>query len=102
MRQSEMYAVKTDDGPRNFYPHPKSCRMASSKGEIARFKLIEDQDGEFRAWWNNEREEFSLCYPAEVLLNMCFPYGPEAAVERGDGHKMRVRVIEIEVVEVDW
>jgi len=93
VRESEMYALVTDRGPRHFYLHQHQVEMAFD-GEVGKYRLTEDPDGDgdFWAWWNNEDKGFVFCWQSEGQLDMCFPYGPEVSEKHGDGHKLSVKV----------
>lgn len=47
---------------------------------------------DYWAWWDSEDKKFTYMYPQRFLLNMIFPYGMEAAEEKGNGKGYRVKV----------
>ena len=49
-------------------------------------------EADYWAWWDNEREKFTLIWPKYFLLNMCFTYGMKPEEERGRGKAYRVNV----------
>lgn len=91
MKTGEMYALVTDHGPRHFYKNKFQVELAFD-GEVDKYRLTEDPEGDFWAWWDNEDNGFVFCWQSEFQLDMCFPYGPEVSEERGDGHKLSVKV----------
>lgn len=51
-----------------------------------------DLKPDYWAWWDNETQDFSLIYAKRVLLQICMPYGIEAAENTGQGKAYRVNV----------
>lgn len=47
---------------------------------------------DYWAWWDNEKEKFTLIWPKRFLLNMCFAYGMKAEEDIGRGKDYRVHV----------
>ena len=86
-----MFALVTEQGPRHFYPQKHQVEMAFD-GEVGKYCLTEDPEGDFWAWWSNEDARFVFCWQSEFQLDMCFHYGPEVSEECGNGHKMSVKV----------
>jgi hypothetical protein len=55
-------------------------------------EVVEDPSGDYWAWWDNKEVDFSHVYPHDGLVEMCFPYGTKPEIEKGKGHKVRVRI----------
>ncbi|KKN69147.1 hypothetical protein LCGC14_0444360 [marine sediment metagenome] len=92
MRQSIMYALEEETGYRHFYKYKHQVRLTGIPGRTVELLLTEDIEGDYWAWWDNKTEAFVHCWPSEVQLNMCFPYGPKAEEDRDRGNKLRVSV----------
>lgn len=52
-------------------------------------------EADYWGWLNSRDDRFSLVYAKYLLLNMCFPYGIEAAEENNEGKAYRLNVREI-------
>jgi hypothetical protein len=83
----------------HFYPNMGCVEMCGPE-KIYKVNVIEDPAGTYWGWWSLEEKTpaFIFVYPAEILLNMCFPYGPQAETDRGRGFKMSVRIEMIEEI----
>ena len=83
----------------DFYPHTVGVKMCGS-GEIFKVLVAEepmanDKDT-YWGWWNLKESRFVFVYPHQMLLYMCFAYGPEVEEEKGEGIRLPVK---IEVLE---
>jgi hypothetical protein len=91
-----LYAHRTPDGYRHFFPHPDGVRMCGDCFPIDRVRLTTDPVGSFWAWWDAGRAAHSMVFPHQLLVEICFPYGSKAEEDRGRGKLVRVRVERIE------
>jgi hypothetical protein len=66
----------------------------NKENPIIKVTVIEDQNGNYWAWWDNEDQAFCMVWQSHAQLEVCFPYGINAAEERGRGEACRVRVEE--------
>lgn len=89
---TELYAHRTPDGYRDFFPHPDVVRMCGLDHPIDKVRLTTAHDGEQWAWWDASEHAHTIVYQDEYLVEMCFPYGSKAEEERGRGKVVRVRV----------
>ena len=87
-----------------FYPHPNLVRM-HGPGPVLQVQVMEepmtkDRDRHW-GWWDLDVAEprFAFVYPHQMLLDMCFPYGPEAEEKRGKGLRLPVK---IEILNSDY
>jgi hypothetical protein len=82
----------------HFYPHPGVVRMCGVK-RVFKVLVEEDQSGSedpYWGWWDNDKQMFLFVYRKQMLLNMCFPYGPEVQERRGDGIRLPVKITVLE------
>jgi hypothetical protein len=93
-KQTVMYGVKDGDIWIHLYSNRRVVELICNKKDVKQLLVKEDEKGKYWAWWDMESDpnEFCFVWQAEILLNMCFPYGPEVEEERGKGKKMRVSV----------
>lgn len=78
------------------HPHPKMVKLYR-EGEIFKVSVREANWGEntiYWGWFDYERQIYLYIYPTEVLVNICFPYGPEIEAHRGRGRKVRLVIEE--------
>lgn len=54
---------------------------------------------DYWAWWDNERQDFSLVYAKRFFLGMCFPFGLKIEEETGRGKAYRVNVKPIDATQ---
>ncbi len=48
-------------------------------------RLSYDEAGAYWGWWDAKDQMFQFVFPKKMLVDMCFPYGPEAEEQRGRG-----------------
>jgi hypothetical protein len=65
-------------------------------GDIKKVTVTEDANGNYWAWWDNERQSFLLVYSSKLLVDICFPGGVDMAEKLGKGHLLQVSVTEDE------
>lgn len=62
-----------------------------------RERTQDDPPSPYWGWVGAEcPQQYEMVWPAEVLLDMCFPYGPKAEEERGRGRKVNLVVTEVD------
>ena len=54
---------------------------------------------DYWGWLASEDDKFIFVWPARALLDMCFPYGPEAEEQHGRGRVVHLVVEPIDGVE---
>jgi hypothetical protein len=82
------------------------CVRASGATVIHKVQVTEDPERDrtnkegYWGWWDLDGKEdrFMFVYAHQTLLNMCFPYGPEAEEQRGKGLRLPVK---IEILEAN-
>ena len=93
------YATTHPSG--RFYSFMYDPRVASLFGleeaDVFRVRVRDLNEGEasgYWAWWSTEKEHFipGMIWPEKGLVEMCFPYGSKAEVERGRGEVVNVVV----------
>lgn len=96
MPKDTMYCFRRPGGDlRYFYPHPDVVRWSVDEdepGEILHVQLVPDDTGTYWCWHDAKDDEFYHVYHDKKLLEMCFPYGIQAEIDRGFGTAVRVRV----------
>ena len=91
----------------HFYPSVKSVACCAPE-QIFKVKITEDPVGEnnpdsYWGWWDTDDfwakrkntphvPNFQFVYPAKMLLGMCFAYGMQAEIDRGNGICLPVTV----------
>lgn len=53
-------------------------------------ELKDEEQSHYYAWWSNEENQFIFVHPTRNILEMCFPYGLEAEIERNKGKDYNV------------
>lgn len=96
MKSSVMYCHWDDKWKRfcDFYSNPRGTACHAGN-KIFKAKLTENQSNEesiYWAWWENEKNTFTLCYPMKAGVEICFPYGTKAESDRGRGVLVNVVV----------
>lgn len=76
----------------HFCQHVFTLRMYNKEAKPLVAEIVEDPNGDYCGWWDNEAGEFHHIYPSPQLTEMCFPYGSKVEEDRGRGHKLPVRV----------
>ncbi len=89
---TDLFAHDTGKGMRHFFAHPDIVRMCGDQHPIVPVRVVYDPKGAYWAWWDAEKRWFTMIYPAEVLVEMCFPYGSKAEESRGRGKLVNVRI----------
>lgn len=82
----------------DIYPSEMQVRMCFGKAPepIYKVELVENENGPFWAWEDSKKPGFfSMVYDSKTLLDICFPYGPEAEVKRGNGRIVRLQINEV-------
>lgn len=59
---------------------------------IVAVTVTEDPDGEYRGWIYADKDEPCMIWPSKGQLEICFPYGTQAAQERGSGRVVRLKI----------
>lgn len=94
----------------DFYPNAFCVWLHGDVKEVLKVRITEDpirdrQDKNgYWGWWDLEgvsRPEpfFQFVYAHQTLLNMCFPYGPEAEENRGKGMRFPVKIEVLETID---
>ena len=104
MKETILYCGKLGSGDFfHFYAHPDLVRMCGYdevfKTCVTEAGVVEDVHAEMKdmwggyyAWWDEERREFQFIAPHLHAVEICFPYGSKAEVEKGAGNVYRVKV----------
>lgn len=86
-------ARKTEDGFKNFFPHPVQLRLSGDPPYyLVRVSL--NEEGPYWGWWTPNKG-INHIYISKIGLAICFPYGLKVAEERDDGRVVRVAVSEV-------
>lgn len=81
----------------DFYPSTMQVRMCGDH-PIVRVRVSETEtptDRSYWAWWDNERQHFTMVYYSRVQVEICFAYGSKAEEARGRGKVCQVDVEEL-------
>jgi len=93
-----MYAGELDSGNLwDFYKYVEVLKLCEPK-VIYKVQLTISNEGTYWGWYDNEKQDITLVYYAEGLLDMCFPYGAKAEIDRGNGEIVRLKVVKLEKV----
>jgi len=82
--------------------HPKTTNLYDPGKPIHELKVKEAIGDDFTpywAWWDNDKEKFTMMYYHRDLLEICFPYGLKAETEHGKGQDYNVTVEELGVID---
>jgi len=82
---------------RSIFTHPTITKMCGGKGDIlAELELAETTEDpaedDYWGWLDTDGNHYSMIYPREILLDVCFPYGKQVEIDRGDGRVVRLRI----------
>jgi hypothetical protein len=47
------------------------------------------------AWYDLKRDRYTMVYPSEFQVKMCFPDGGKGATERGEGKIVKLQIMEV-------
>lgn len=85
----------------NIFESLPQVKMCEGKFPEKRFSITLEinSEGNYWGWLDYARNEYCMIYPHRELLEICFPYGMKAAIERGKGEITRFNVIHSEEVE---
>ncbi len=94
----QLYALQRDGGFAHFYPSTTQVQMCGDAPPWL-VQLAIDHDGPFWAWYHSHhphngvsRGYVSMVYPHRTVVEICFPYGPQAETLRGRGEIVRLHV----------
>jgi hypothetical protein len=91
------YAAKYKERFTDIFPHSSQVRFSGYENdEIFKVNAVEDVAGDYYGWQDTGAEDYVMIYPELFLLEMCFPYGSKAEVERGEGRVVRLNITEVE------
>ncbi len=62
---------------------------------IVEIRLTEDTTGDYYGWLKTGQDTPTMIWPSEAQFSMCFAYGPNVEVERGEGQKLRFTVAKL-------
>jgi hypothetical protein len=95
-RETQLFCCEYESPRSRFYTHffgyPKVVRVAAPGATVLKAIVREDPAGTYWAWWDNKAQRFYMVYPNEPAFNVCFPYGPAIAEQKGKGHKLKVSI----------
>jgi len=96
-----MYAHKTERGWRDIYSSAGAVQMCDGKEPqpIYQIKVTVDPKGEYFGWHDFSNDSLSMIWQSRVQLEMCFTYGIEAAIKRGKGKDVLLKIEEIDIVK---
>lgn len=90
-----MYAEKHEDGPfTNIYLSEGQVRMCGAKN-IVPVAVSEHADGTHYGWKAKDEDGFCMIWQHEILREICFAYGMQAAIDAGQGVPVRLKLEEI-------
>lgn len=76
----------------NIFADPRTTRLCDRDDPVYRIIVRQLQPGETSLYWGwadlsdqGTTQPFSMVYPRWILFKMCFPSGPKAAEEAGQG-----------------
>ena len=80
----------------NYFYLNTVCVEMCGPGDIIKVQVTEEpmtqNQDTYWGWWQFEDDAFVFVHPHQTLLNMCFPYGPEAEEKKGVGIRLPVKV----------
>lgn len=90
----KMYAGKNDDGSfSHVYYHSIPVSMCGvSEDKIVKVEVRLDDSGRYWGWLNNK--ELSMIWPSKMCLGMCFPYGMQVEINKGNGAPVQLNIKE--------
>lgn len=94
----DMFAHRMDDGERLHHVQPTSQMVALyGRGEVVAVDVREipsGSDATHYGWLEVGAKTPSMIWPSMVQLEMCFPYGMKAEVDRGRGRCVMLAIEE--------
>ncbi len=91
----EMYAHKYENG--EFWHSHSDKRIVALYGTklpIVPVRIIESPEGKYYGYIRTGKTIPEMIYPNWNLFTVCFAYGPEVEVEKGNGRIVRLDVVE--------
>ena len=101
MKMFGIKKLREQDGKEYFfsiYSHILSTHMCVDSGDkISQLDVREAMPGEDTTYyaWKHPDGKIDMVYPSKVQVEICFPYGSEAATLKGEGHLIQVVITEI-------
>lgn len=92
----QMWAVRgqrglVEPGDRRYCRH----YLIDAADTLVAVHVRRDPDGPFYGWLGTSDTIPSMMHPHPSLFRMCFPYGPQAEVDRGKGEILRLTITEL-------
>lgn len=96
-RHWDMYAYKYADinGGRVLYMHIGSkdwVEIHMLPNPIVKVDVNEDVDGDYYGWLRAGKNSPTMIWPSLAQFTMCFPYGLEVEITKGEGEILRLSV----------
>ncbi len=89
----KFYAHKTEKGYRDIYPSEMQVGMCGDQ-PIIPIQVTEDENGEYWGWKQADDNKICMIWPSFVQLQICFPYGIDAAEKHGEGKRVKLHIQE--------
>lgn len=85
----------------NIHRTKMQVRMCDGRVPLPLYKIVlsEDADGRYWGWHDFKDDSYSMIWPSEAQLHICFPYGMKVAQEAGNGEPIRFSVASEVLVE---
>lgn len=102
-RKTTMFCLKHTDSKRgtyfsDFYNHKTALAVCygASYDQIYTVCVeeVKKRAGDYWGWWCFAENRFALVFGNRNLLNMCFPYGIDAAEKKGEWIALPVKINE--------
>lgn len=79
----------------HFAANPKVTEMYDDTKTPIKVSVEEDPNGTYFGWEYAETKKFSMIYPSIKLVEICFPYGTDAAAKAGQGRVVKLKITEM-------
>jgi hypothetical protein len=85
------HEAATPDGVvlEDIFDHPSTTRLCNDEAEIVEFLAVEDAEGAHWSWKEPDGG-ISMIFGSRLELDMCFPFGMQAEIDRGEGEPVRL------------
>lgn len=95
--KNEFFAARYDKSEllHNFYQSMIQMRACGHEKPL-RVRLEEDPEGTYWGWLYADRDEFTMIFYHQSLVEMCFPYGTAIEVKKGRGRVVQLKVTVLE------
>lgn len=89
----QFYGHKDEHGFKHIFPSIGQVNMCGD-AQVVPLTVSECKTGEYHGWIHKDKTVPSMIYKHEKALEICFVYGIQAAIDAGEGRRVKLKVVE--------